>query len=84
MIDEDLEELKHPKCNYQCGGWYGEYEDPTGIYSNGKVEDVLVDARTDMFIKRLIAFIHDAKAECDAQREEYYKLALAAAAPKNG
>lgn len=83
MIDEDLKELKHPKCDNQCGGWYAEYDDPTGIYAHGKIEDVLVDARTDMFIKRLLGYINDSQADCDALRTQYYELALAAAAPKN-
>jgi len=84
MINEDLEELKKPNCGNQCGGFYTDYDDPTGIYSHGKVEEVLVDPRTDMFIKRLLSYIDDQRKECDAQREEYYKLALVAAAPKNG
>ena len=55
--DDELNELKKPKCNMDCGGFYADYIDPTGVYSNGKVEEILVDPRADMFIKRLLAYI---------------------------
>jgi len=46
-----------------CGGFYTDYDDPTGVYSHGKIEDILVDPRADMFIKRLLAYIDDLKME---------------------
>jgi hypothetical protein len=56
---DELEELKKPSCAFGCGGFYADYKDPTGIYSHGMIEEVLVDPRADMFIRRLIAFIDD-------------------------
>jgi len=61
MINEELKELKKPNCNWDCGASYKDYDDPTGIYANGKVEEILVDPRADMFINRLLAYIDDQK-----------------------
>jgi len=61
MINEELKELQKPNCAMDCGGFYTDYDDPTGVYSHGKVEEVLVDPRADMFIKRLLAYIEDQK-----------------------
>ena len=61
MINEELKELQKPNCAMDCGGFYADYDDPTGVYSHGKVEEVLVDPRADMFIKRLLAYIDDQK-----------------------
>ena len=60
-MNEELEELKHPQCNWDCGASYQSYDDPTGIYANGKVDEILVDPRADMFIRRLLAYIEDQK-----------------------
>ena len=57
--DDELTELKKPNCAMDCGGFYAEYKDPTGLYSHGKVEELLVDPRADMFIKRLLAYIEE-------------------------
>jgi len=53
------EDITKPPCTFDCGGFYTDYDDPTGVYSNGRVEEVLVDPRADMFIKRLLAYIDD-------------------------
>ena len=60
-MKDELEELMHPNCSFDCGATYTTYNDPTGIYANGKVEEILVDPRADMFIKRLLAYIEDQK-----------------------
>lgn len=60
-MNEELEELKHPHCNWDCGAAYQSYQDPTGIYSNGIVDEILVDPRADMFIKRLLSYIEEMK-----------------------
>jgi len=62
-MKDELEELMHPNCNFDCGAEYKDYKDPTGIYSNGKVTEILVDPRADMFIRRLLAYINDLKTE---------------------
>ena len=62
-MNEELEELMHPQCNYNCGASYKDYEDPTGIYAHGKVTEILVDPRADMYINRLLAYINDLKME---------------------